>query len=137
MDPIPINPNLERNWQIERNSQLASFLEERLVISTHKFIHLPRISDILYVRSENNYSKIFLADSREILVSKTLKHVSELLIARGFLRIHSSYLINLSKVTGIRKNGNLFIELDRGIKIPISAKYKAEILDTIRNTVKL
>lgn len=137
MKQIALNKNIERSWQIERSTPLTPFLAERLVISTHKYIHLPLIRDILYLQSENNYCRIHLVDSREILASKTLKHLAKLLENKGFLRIHSSYLVNLNKVIGISRNGHLYIELDNQQKLPISAKYRPNILNAIRNAEKI
>jgi two-component system LytT family response regulator len=137
METIALNRKAERKWHVERRSPLADFLEERLVISTQKCIYLPRIRDILYLRSENNYCRIYLTDSKEILASKTLKHMGELLESKGFLRIHASFLVNLNKITAISKKGNLFFELDEDQKVPISAKYRTAILDVIRRANKV
>lgn len=58
------------------------------------------IKDILYIEAERNYCRIF-SSSKEYLVVMTLKEMDEKLPAKHFLRIHRSYIINLSQIQEI------------------------------------
>lgn len=60
----------------------------------HIFISLEKIS---YIKGQGNCCKIFRQDSTPILVTKTLKDIKNIL-PQNFLRIHKSYIINISDV---------------------------------------
>jgi DNA-binding LytR/AlgR family response regulator len=55
------------------------------------------IKDIYYFEADRNYCKIF-AKNKESLLVMTLKEIDEKLPAEHFLRIHRSFIINLSHV---------------------------------------
>ncbi|HHH55000.1 MAG TPA: LytTR family transcriptional regulator [Bacteroidetes bacterium] len=120
----------ESNWK-QRNKKLEEFLDNRLVISTTNYIHLLDLEDILYLKSVGNYTRIIMITGKEILCSKTLKHYEQLLSDKAFLRVHSSYLINLNKVIGIKRNGVYTIELHDGTMIPVSRGYKDNLFSKI------
>lgn len=61
-------------------------------------------SDIIMIKSDSNYSKIYLNNGIEILTSKTLKHWSSILEGNTFLRVHASYLINRNHIVEIKNN---------------------------------
>ena len=68
-----------------------------------KKLHCPRLhgyeliplNNIMYCESKSNYTNIHLNNSQQILVSRTLKDIEELLDTEPFFRIHNSYLVNL------------------------------------------
>ena len=55
------------------------------------------IKDIYYFEADRNYCKIY-AKNKECLLVMTLKEIDEKLPKEHFLRIHRSYIINLSHV---------------------------------------
>jgi two-component system LytT family response regulator len=60
-------------------------------------------SDILYLEGLENYVRIYTKD-RLIVCLSTLKSVENSLPSRLFLRIHRSYIVNLSKVEMVRNH---------------------------------
>ncbi len=83
-------------------------------------------NDILYIKAEDNYSAIILA-SKKILASSNLKALNRELPTRQFIRIHRSYMINLSKISRI---SHRFVYIDN-IEIPIGRGYFQELLKMI------
>lgn len=79
--------------------------------------------DIFYFQSYGDYVKIFTTKS-EYLFHGTLKQLETALPAQSFLRIHKSYLINLSKIDYIEGNQVIINEE----KIPVSPPYKNNLL---------
>ena len=55
------------------------------------------IRDIFYIEAERNYCRIYSND-REYLLVMTLKEMDSKLPSRHFMRIHRSYIINLSQI---------------------------------------
>ena len=77
-----------------------------------------------------------MTDNKQILSAKTLKRYEKALIYKNFLRVHSSFLINLSKVTGIKRNGTFTIIIDDNIEIPVSRGYKESLFSDFFNNFK-
>ena len=117
------NP-IQAELRIERKNPFDEFISNKLILSTHTFTHVITIDQIIYIEAESNYSKIHLSDGRSVLASKTLKYFEFRLSTHPFFRVHASYLINLSQMTGINKKGAGCVLLDRDVEIPISNKYR-------------
>ena len=60
-------------------------------------------ADILYMEADRNYSRIF-TKQKEYLLSVTLKTIEEKLSMQYFMRIHRSFLINISHVDEVAEN---------------------------------
>ena len=116
----------------KRNANLNEFLNKKLIIRTNNYIHLIDIKKISFIQASSNYSKINIIDEKSIISSKTLKHFEEKLINNGFLRIHSSYLVNSVFISGIAKNGIWTIVLQDNTKLPISRSYKERLFNILR-----
>lgn len=76
--------------------------------------------DIIYVEGDNNYSILHLDNNKKLVVSKTLSYTEELLTGHSFIRIHKSYLINLSHLSRYHKNDGGYVEMGNGAKLSVS-----------------
>lgn len=59
-----------------------------------------RMNDIIYIKSCGNYVKIN-TDAHTYVSPITTSKVEQLLAEKNFIRIHKSYIVNTSKITGI------------------------------------
>jgi len=101
---------------------------KKLVLSTLEMVHLVDLKDIIICKSEANYSKFFLVNQREIIISKTLKEYEDQLSGFGFLRIHRSYLINLHHLTGFDKREGGAVIMSNGMKLPVAVRKREEFM---------
>ena len=85
------------------------------------------ISDIFYVEAERNYCRIYTKD-KEYLLVMTLKELDEKLPRAHFIRVHRSYIINISKVDEV---GNSHVAMARKV-IPLSKSYREDLMKRIR-----
>lgn len=85
------------------------------------------VDDILYIKSEGDYTEIYLPGKRH-LSSESLKFWKENLDQGQFFRVHKSYLINTAK---IEKISGSQVYLKGKIVIPIGRTYKDEFLGKI------
>lgn len=86
-----------------------------------------RVADIVYCESEGNYSKVFLESGEQVLVSKKLKELEDLLPSRIFFRIHNSFIVHLLKVDEyIRTDGYLVLSNEK--KVPVSRNKREAFL---------
>lgn len=96
--------------------------DPHVFLRTNRKILKVRIKDILYLESLKDYVKVHTIDQNHIIHS-SLTAVTEELKSSGFLRVHNSFAISLSRVDAI--DGNV-IEINND-KIPIGRKYKGKI----------
>ena len=79
--------------------------------------------DILYIESMGDYVK-FVTHDKKYITHNTIKALEERVNKEYFMKVHRSYIINITKIDDIREN-DLFI---RGTEIPVSKAHKAEVL---------
>lgn len=84
------------------------------------------ISDIVLLKAENIYCNVHLANGQCLLVSNTLKEISEKLLEKQFFKSHRSYIINTNYIERYTK-ADLLIYL-KTVKepIPVSRNLKSE-----------
>jgi len=100
---------------------------KRVVLKTMNTYHILNEDEILYCKSDNNYTYFFTDKGEKILISKTLKKSIEMLSKDLFIHCHQSYLVNSNYIKKYLKEG--FLILKDGTKIPISFRKKNSFLD--------
>ncbi len=105
----------------------AYILHDRIFIRLKDRMIKIFISDILYIEAERNYCRIFTRD-KEYLLSITLKSFEEKLTIQNFIRIHRSYVINLSNVEEVTENHVMIHQK----AIPFSAALKENLMQHIK-----
>ena len=87
--------------------------EDKIAISTSEGIEFIPIKNILHIESKSNYSKIYMPENKNIMVTKILKDFEEMLLPYNFYRVHNSHLINLNYIKKyIRSEGGHVINAD-------------------------
>jgi two-component system LytT family response regulator len=82
---------------------------------------LVRVSDILCLRAEDDYSRLVAPGGREYLVNESLRSWEARLPARHFLRIHRSTLVNLEHVERLERQPNdTYLPRLRGLGEPLA-----------------
>ncbi len=77
--------------------------------------------DILYIEGLKDYVKVHLeSNSRPLLSLTSLKSLEEKLAGKGFMRVHRSFIVNLSKIGAVSKT-SISIGAE---SIPVSDQYK-------------
>lgn len=100
----------------------------KIVLPTNTGFTVVEPTDIIRCEADRNYTYIFLADKRKILVSKTIKEYEEMLEQHDFFRIHQSHLINLHFLKNYIRGRGGAVELTDGTVIDVAARKKADFL---------
>jgi two-component system LytT family response regulator len=95
---------------------------QKLVVQDMKGFQVLRLDNIIYLKGENNYSRIVLTNLPPILTSKTLKEYESMLEPYGFFRIHQSHLINLQHVTAYQKGEGGVVSMSNGDHLDVSRR---------------
>lgn len=87
-----------------------------------------KMDDIDYIQSYGNYVKVF-SRHKIHLVSITTQEILSTLSTGKFMRIHKSYIVNLSKIKKYTES-EVFIQNER---LPIGITFKRELLEWLGN----
>lgn len=82
------------------------------------------VSDIIYVESDLHKLVFYMkeCEQREYTMYRTLNEIEDRLKPHNFLRVHQSYLVNISCITSLTRYQ---VVLDNGSKLPVPKnKYK-------------
>jgi two-component system LytT family response regulator len=115
-------------------TELSNNLIKKIAFSTDTGYEFIKVNSILYCEANSNYCRIFCTDGKEILLAKTLKTIQEQLLQSNlFHRIHKSYLVNLNYIVRLNKTGSLEVELQNGVKLPVSFRQKDNFLNAFKD----
>lgn len=109
---------------------------EKLAVHTKDNIILLNTADIIRAESESNYSRIYLNDKRQIMLSRSLSSLEERLPHDSFLRVHQSHIVNLEYVTAYAHQDN-FITMSDDTKITVSRRKKNALADWFDKAKKI
>ncbi|WP_299367262.1 LytTR family DNA-binding domain-containing protein [Winogradskyella sp.] len=108
-----------------QNKTTEDSLDHLYVNSNKKHIKIS-FSEILYIESIKDYIRIILENSN-VVTKETISNF-ETKLPKQFVRVHRSYIVNISKVTAFTK-----IDVEIGaIEIPIGAIYKNSVFDILK-----
>lgn len=82
-------------------------------------------SDIAYIEGLDDYVKIHLDAAKMIVARMTMKKILEKLPANGFVRVHRSFIVPVSKIDSVR---NKVIYL-KNAQIPLGASFEEEFFN--------
>ncbi|HPE82352.1 MAG: response regulator [Aequorivita sp.] len=109
------------------NSTTDFILNDRIFVRHNEKMLKIDIKDIYYIEADRNYCRIFSQD-REYLLVMTLKDIDEKLPQNHFLRIHRSYIINLSQIDEVA--GTHVVIAKKAI--PMSKAMRTELLKRLQ-----
>ena len=110
------------------NSIDASYvLTDRIFVRHHEKMLKIIIKDIYYIEADRNYCRIYSKD-KEFLLVMTLKDIDEKLPAKHFLRVHRSFIVNLSHIDEVAGSHVL---VSRKV-IPISKVHREGLLQRLQ-----
>jgi two-component system LytT family response regulator len=113
---------------IKKNNDLSF---QKIALPTLHGYELVPIYDIMFCASSSNYTDIRLSNGQQMLISRTLKDIEELLDMLPFFRVHNSYLVNLRYAVRYIKGEGGSLVLKDDITIPVSRNKKEELLKLI------
>lgn len=88
-----------------------------------RLIRVP-VAEIVAVRSAGNYVEFILGDGRRPLTRSSLTAALESLARHGFVRTHKSWLVNTSRVTGLKPEGSGDYAVELGdVEAPLSRRF--------------
>lgn len=90
--------------------------------------HLVKISDIIAFTGGKNYTTVSLTNKKQLVTTIKLKEFEHQLKNDNFIRTHRSHLINSQHVLTFSKINGYFLVLSNNIQVPISRKYRNQVI---------
>jgi two-component system LytT family response regulator len=111
-------------YELKNNSDeiLTGDKDCLFVKSEHRLIRV-EFSNIKYIEGMREYVRIHLNEGDAIMTLLSMKSLEEKLPRSLFMRVHRSYIVNLSKITIVERHRIIF---DKKVYIPVSDQYKKE-----------
>ncbi len=83
-----------------------------------------KVADILAVASAGNYVEFVLRDGRKLLMRSPLGAMETELGPHGFVRVHRSWLVNATQMTGLKPDGSGDYTVELGaLEVPLSRRF--------------
>ena len=101
---------------------------ERILLRDSEKVYLIDIKDIIRCTADDNYTRFYLHDGKELLISNTLKEYETLFDGLDFFRCHQSHLINLKYFAFFEKKDGGIIHMKDGSTVPVSVRKKDQLL---------
>ena len=101
---------------------------KKITVPTIYGFEMISTQDILYCKSDVNYTTLFLKDKKNFTVARTLKEFESVLSQYDFFRINNSYVVNLDYIKSYNKGKGGFVKLENGVEIEVSSRRKDDFL---------
>jgi two-component system LytT family response regulator len=106
--------------------------KERIVVKSGSSIIVIPVEDILFLEAADDFVKIHTRKGNW-LKNKTMAHFEQQLDAGRFIRVHRSYIVNISEITRLdpyEKDSHILL-LKSGEKIPVSKTGMVKLKDVL------
>ena len=102
--------------------------EDALVIKNRGRICLVRTEDVDYVQAAGNYAEVHTA-TKSHLLRNTMHALEADLDPQRFVRIHRSFLVNLSRIKALNSSaGSSVVIMSNGTCLPMGRSYRARLM---------
>lgn len=102
---------------------------QKLILPNIEGFQVVKISDIIRLEGDRNYTNFILLNGKKITASKNLGEYEELLNPHGFFRIHQSTIVSLRHITAFLKTDGGIVETVDGAKLKVSRYRKSEFFN--------
>ena len=114
--------------EAEPREESAPFiLSDRIFVRHKEKMVKIFIEDILYIEADRNYSRIF-TKNKEYMLAITLKIIEEKLPMRNFIRVHRSFIVNLTQVDEVAENHVIIAQK----AVPLSISLREDLLKRLQ-----
>ena len=102
---------------------------KKIALTIADGVQLVNLDDIIYFKSDGNYTTVYMKGGNTMLVSKPIGRFEEITDPAMFFRVHNSYLVNLNCISKYLRSGGGHIVLDNGETITVARSRKDEFLE--------
>ncbi|HNR20946.1 MAG TPA: response regulator [Bacteroidia bacterium] len=126
-----IQPHLGQIEVLLKNIAAAKEPLKRIALPTLEGLIFVQVEDIVHCEADDNNTMFYFLNSKNMMVTKTLGDVVDLLKGKDFCRVHNSHFINLNHIKKyVRGNGG-YVVMNNGNVVSVSRARKEEFLKMV------
>jgi two-component system, LytTR family, response regulator len=125
--------NIDERLEVLESNLKSSSSITQIVLPTLNALIVVKISEIVRCESDDNYTRFYLQDKTEYLVSRTLKEYETILPSHTFFRVHQSHLVNINYVKKFLRGKASAVELINCCLIPVSKDKRELFIEKLNN----
>ncbi len=114
---------------LQETTQNIQVPQNKIALTTTEGLEYVKLEEIIYCLAEGSYTTVFLTDKTQLLVSKSIGKLDEVIDGNGFYRTHNSSLINLSHVKKFVRTDGGYVVMSNGDTVTIARNRKDEFLE--------
>ena len=118
---------LKESGHHQINISEVEVMNDRIFVRHNGKLEKVLLEDILYIEADRNYCSIKTTTVAHLL-SSTLKSIEEKLPTSSFIRVHRSFVVNISKLDFVTDG---YLEIGRKV-IPLGKSYKEMLMSRIQ-----
>jgi DNA-binding LytR/AlgR family response regulator len=133
LEKFGINPSEKR---VVKSKEDKNFTEDKIFVNFNNIIQPVAIKDIKIIEAQNQYTKLFINNGNSVVLKKSLTQWEASLPEKTFIRVHRSFLVNISYIKKIEKGEkNQYQVFLHGLENPVevSRRYSSKVLLLIKN----
>lgn len=121
-----------RNQIILDNFREKAPERHQLILPTLEGFEVVKLSDIIRLKANGNFTDVHFSDGRKKMVCRLLKYFADLL-PHPFLRVHKTHMINTNFVKAYHKSAGGYITMSDDAEVELSPNYKEAFLERFQN----
>ena len=123
---------VKRLYDLENKDEvtLLDYDDSVYIKTDYKTVRV-EVSSIIYIEGMSEYVKIITEDQKDpVIALLSMKKLEGKLPGNRFMRVHKSFIINLSKISQVSKG---HVRMQDGSSIPIGESYRDSLLSYINS----
>lgn len=105
---------------------------QKLTLPTMDGMIFVNIDDILYCKSDGNYTSFYLLNGQNPLTTRQIGIYEDMLPEPLFCRVHRQYIVNVNKVSKYIKGRGGYVVMSDGKIIDVSVRKKEDFLNAYK-----
>lgn len=119
----------EQVSQLSSSFSAKSTLPEKIALTTAEGLVFVKIADIVRCESDRMYTVVTMTDGKQIVVSKPMGQLGEILDGHGFFRVHNSHIVNMNHIRQFVRSDGGYVVMDDGATVSVARNRKDEFLE--------
>lgn len=101
---------------------------KKIALPTFEGTEFVNLKDIIYCEADGAYTQVHSVGGVKLYISKTLRHLEEVLCDYHFFRVHNSYIVNTDYMQKYVKADGGYLLLNNGKQVKVSRSKKEKLI---------
>jgi len=125
--------NSKRQLDALRSNLNGEQITRRLALPVSDGYIFVNIEDIICLAANGSYTNVYITGKKNLLISRKLYQLKEMIVHPDMFKPHRSHLINLNHIQQYSRRDGGYIIMDNDLEIPLATGNKEAFLEKIKN----